>query len=238
LTEAGRVIAWTTVQRITNLELTTDEVKQWCSQYDQWVTHILNDANCIIPHGEDIVLQDWNDYPIANYPDFIDEFDNVVSDDRVPKEDDNFTPDVFDDHTYFRTEITLPRGRGDQEDDEFTKVTKRLRNKEGRPIGTAHDNPLLDTREYKVEFLDGHRESLSANVIAQHMFSQMDEEGHQHLLLDNTMDFRRNDTVIDNKDPFVEMGNGVRHQRYMTQGWQLLCQWKDGSTDWVALLKT
>jgi hypothetical protein len=34
LTEAGRVIAWTMVQRITNLELTMDEVKQRCSQYD------------------------------------------------------------------------------------------------------------------------------------------------------------------------------------------------------------
>jgi hypothetical protein len=31
VTEAGRVIARTTVQRITNLELTTDEVKQRCS---------------------------------------------------------------------------------------------------------------------------------------------------------------------------------------------------------------
>ena len=25
-------------------------------------------------------------------------------------------------------------------------LTKRLRDAEGRPIGTAHDNPLLDTR--------------------------------------------------------------------------------------------
>jgi hypothetical protein len=95
----------------------------------------------------------------------------------VPKEDNNFTPDVFD-NTYLRMEIALPRGGGDQEDFQFAKVTKRLRNKEGRPIGVAHDNPLLDTQEYKVEFHDGHRESLSANVIAQHMFSQVDEEGH------------------------------------------------------------
>jgi hypothetical protein len=31
------------------------------------------------------------------------------------------------------------------------------------------------------------------------------------------------------------MANGVRRRRYTTQGWQLLCQWKDGSTKWVAL---
>lgn len=62
LTETGRVIACTTVQHVTNLELNTDKVKQWCQQYDQCVTEILNDSNHIIPHGDDIVLQDWNDY--------------------------------------------------------------------------------------------------------------------------------------------------------------------------------
>jgi hypothetical protein len=81
LTEAGRVIARTTVQRITNLELTTDKVKQRCSHYDQWVTEVLSNANHIIPHGEDVMLQDWHDYPVGNDPDFIDEFNNVVSDD-------------------------------------------------------------------------------------------------------------------------------------------------------------
>jgi hypothetical protein len=67
------------------------------------------------------------------------------------------------------------------------------------------------------------------------MFSQVDEEGHRHLLLDDITDFRENETAIDKEDAFVEMANGVRRRRYTTQGWQLLCQWKDGSTNWVAL---
>jgi hypothetical protein len=41
----------------------------------------------------------------------------------VPEEDDDFTPDVFDD-TYLHMEIALPRGGGDQEDVQFAKVTK------------------------------------------------------------------------------------------------------------------
>jgi hypothetical protein len=127
--------------------------------------------------------------------------------------------------------LRCPEAEGDQEDVQFAKVTKRLHDKEGRPIGAAHDNPLFDTREYEVEFHDGHRESLSANIIAQHMFSQMDEEGHRHLLLDDIMDFRKNETAIEKEGAFVEMANGVRRQRYTTQGWQLLCQWKDGSTN-------
>jgi hypothetical protein len=52
----------------------------------------------------------------------------------VPEEDNNFTPNVFDD-TYLHMKIALPRGGGDQEDVLFAKVTKQLRGKEGRPIG-------------------------------------------------------------------------------------------------------
>jgi hypothetical protein len=41
--------------------------------------------------------------------------------------------------------------------------------------------------------------------------------------------------AIDKADAFVTMKNGVKRWRQTTQGWQLLCQWKDGSTNWVAL---
>jgi hypothetical protein len=234
LTITGRVISRTTVQRITNLELSTDEVKTNCKEFDQRVAELLKDANHAIPQDEDLQLQDWNEFPVEDDPEFIEEFQNVVSDAMTPEEDENFTPDAFDD-TYLNMEIALPRGGGDPEDVQFARVTKRLRDAEGRPIGTASDNPLLDTREYEVEFLDGHVESLSANLIAQHLFSQVDEEGHRHILLDDIIDFRRDETAIDKADAFITMRNGVKRRRKTTQGWQLLCQWKDGSTNWVAM---
>jgi hypothetical protein len=49
---------------------------------------------------------------------------------------------------------------------------------ERQPIGTVSDNQLLDTHEYEVKFLNGHAESMSANLSAQNLFSQVDEEGH------------------------------------------------------------
>jgi hypothetical protein len=233
LTRAGRVISRTTVQRVTNLELTTDEVKQRCAEYDQQVREVLRDVNHIIPHNEDVALQDWNDFPVEEDPDFIEEFQRVVSDDSIPDADETFTPDVFND-TYLNMEIALPRG-SDEQDVQFAKVTKRLRDKDGKPIGTANDNPLLDTREYAVEFLDGHTESFSANIIAQHMYSQVDDEGHRHILLDDIIDYRSGDSAIAKEDAFITMRNGVKRRRQTTVGWQLLCQWKDGSTNWVAL---
>jgi hypothetical protein len=76
---------------------------------------------------------------------------------------------------------------------------------------------------------------MSANLIAQHLFSQVDNEGHQQILLDDIIDFRRDKKAVDKEDVFVMMRNGVKRRHQTTQGWQLLCQWNDGSTNWVAL---
>ena len=53
-----------------------------------------------------------------------------------------------------------------------------LKDANGIPIGTASDNPILDTRLYEVEYVDGHKASLSANVIATNLFYQIDKEGN------------------------------------------------------------
>jgi len=234
LTENGRVISRSTVQRITNLELQTTEVRERCSQYNKRIEELLNDANHLIQGEGDRQLQDWDDYALDGDEDFANELNNVISDSQIPEADDTFTPEIFDD-AYLRKEIAIARGAGTEEGVEYGKVTKRLRDAEGRPIGKAHDNPLLDTREYEVEFRDGHNESLSANLIAQHLYSQIDDEGNRHVLLDDIIDHRRNDSAIDKSDAFVTMSNGVKRRKETTAGWQLLCQWKDGSTNWIAL---
>ena len=46
-------------------------------------------------------------------------------------------------------EIALPK---DGESVQFAKVTKRLRDANGLPIGVARDNPILDTRIYEVKY--------------------------------------------------------------------------------------
>jgi hypothetical protein len=81
----------------------------------------------------------------------------------------------------------MPRSGGEVE---FARVVKRLRDKDGLPIGTANDNPILDTRLYEVEFPDGHTTSLAANVIAENLFSQVDPEGNRLALLDDIIDYR------------------------------------------------
>ena len=78
-------------------------------------------------------------------------------------------------------ELSLPRNNSEPQ---FTRVTKRLRDAHGVPIGTAHANPILDTRLFEVEYLDGHKASLVANTIAENLSTQIDDDGNRFVLMD------------------------------------------------------
>ena len=104
----------------------------------------------------------------------------------IPDADDN----VYD--TYVNTELQLPNG----DHMENARVVKRHKNHDGQYIGRRHDNPILDTRVYDVEFNDGSVKQYSANVIAENMFSQVDADGYHYLLLDVIIDHRSNDQVV------------------------------------------
>jgi len=95
--------------------------------------------------------------------DFQEEFSNIVSNDDIKEADGEFTPEVLD-NTYLNMELALPSGDGAQP--AFARVTKRLRDANGLPIDTAHDNPILDSRMYEVEYQDGHKSAMAANAIA------------------------------------------------------------------------
>ena len=63
---------------------------------------------------------------------FHDEFSRVITNGDVPEADEEFSPEEFD--SYVNMEIALDRHT---EGPEFARVTKRLKDKEGRPIGIA-----------------------------------------------------------------------------------------------------
>ena len=222
LTQRATVISRSTVQRVTNLELNTTSVKETFRVFD-------NNIESRGYEGDKPNPDDWADL-IESDPDFQEEFNNIYNTDSI-KEADDFTPDTLDD-TYLNMEIALPR---DGDGPEYAKVTKRLRDANGIPIGTANDNPILDTRLYEVEYLDGHRASLTANTIAENLFSQVDEEGNRFALLDAVIDHRVDGTEVKQDDAFITSANGGRRRKETTKGWEILLQWKDGSTTWEAM---
>jgi hypothetical protein len=101
-------------------------------------------------------------------------------------------------------------------------------------VGSSNANPLLDTRVYEVEFPDGSVEDYAANIIAENMYAQVDNEGRQFNVLEELVDHRKNEEAIPIDDGYVTL-NGRQHPKCTTQGWQLCVKWRDGSTSWEHL---
>ena len=150
------------MQPITNIEMKTDSFKDIPKVYMEKISiimnnsiHIISDNNLshIIPIDQDegFILEHRN--PILN--------NNLLKPGSNPQSKSvNFaaisievTPDTVGD-TYLNPEIASPRI--DHEHPQLARVSKRMRDFAGNPIGTANNNPILDTRQYLVEYLDEH----------------------------------------------------------------------------------
>ena len=78
----------------------------------------------------------------------------------------------------------------------FSRVNNRLKEKDGRPIGIAADNPILDTRMYEVEYADGYKTAMIDNAIPSNLFSQVDQDGQRFVLFNAIIDSRTDGTQI------------------------------------------
>ena len=231
LTDKCRVVSCTSVQRMTELEKQEESVVNRLKAFDEAIKLTIKDSAHILEEGGKNDPYDWSNHPFCDDPDFQEEFNEVVSNPEVADADDTFTPDTYD--TYLQMELALPQG--DSLEPRLARVTKRMKDANGIPIGTAHDNPLLDTRMYEVEYVDGEKAALSANHIAENLFAQVDDEGNRHVLMHEIIDHRTNGQEVKQQDAFLITKMGTKRRRETTKGWELLVEWKDGSTTWVAL---
>ena len=123
---------------------------------------------------EERTITEPNDKPDIDYwseskddQDFVEEFQRVFTADEIPETDELFDPDSFD--QYINMEVALDRPG--VEHPQLATVTKRIKDNDGNPIGKSNKFAVLDTRQYEIEFKDGYTEALSANLIAQSIFS-------------------------------------------------------------------
>ena len=114
-------------------------------------------------------------------------------------------------------------------------MTGRTIDSAGNTVGTYHDNPMINTLVYDVEFPDGEVKEYSANVIAENLFSQVDNEGFALRVFDSILDYTKSEEAVEKKDLYVVTKNGQRRMRKTTCGWKLLVKWKDGSEQWLPL---
>ena len=109
-------------------------------------------------------------------------------------------------------------------------VKRRVIDEDGLPVGTSHIDPILDTRQYEVQLPDGSVESYTANLIADNIYAQCDDKGNSYTLLQEIINHRSNDKAIRIEDGWIHTKSGTRCRKPMTVGWELLIQFKDGTT--------
>jgi len=88
------------------------------------------------------------------------------------EEADDIQHEAYD--RYITARVCVPKG-GEMS---YGTVKNRKRRLDGDLMGRSNANPILDTSIYEVEFDDGSTEAYTANIIAEHIYSQVDGEGY------------------------------------------------------------
>lgn len=222
LPPSGIPIARTTVQAITKEELATREVLEQIREYDIEIKSKLGQVDDKADPSElRLFFEDEDDDELDNIP-----FEPEA---RTPNVDD-FEADAYD--ALLLAEPLLPRGPTLVP----ARVIGRKRDSDGNPIGNYHSNPLLNTRIYLVEFDDGHVAEYSANVIAEAIYNQVDDDGLMHSLFTDIIGHRKieDEAMSDEDFTALETGQNPLHAR-TTKGWDICIQWCDGSSSWHPL---
>ena len=194
----------------------SESVTQLKEQFNQSIKDILKDPN-----------QEPNP-PIMDDTPHFEQYEDNYSRIQNLEESDDMDHDAFD--KYVSAKVIIQRG--DVMEQGIVKQRKRDNN--GNLIGRSNRNPLLDTSLYEVEFEDGTTEAFTANIIAESIYAQVDEEGNPFVLLDEIIDHKTDNSAITHDNGFVTV-RGRSYPKRTTRGWHLCVQWKDGSTSWESL---
>ena len=223
LTRSARVVARTSVQHVTQQDLSNPAIAKRMEEFDNRVWSLLDDPEHEVRPAEE------NGFLVSELSIEDDDQDLELVDDHLPEVED-YSPETYD--QYLGAQIIVPT-----DGERITgRVTKRVRGPDGKPIGRSDPGrPWNDTRRYEVELSDGTTMDYAANVIAENLFSQVDEEGRKYMLMRDIVDHKSDETAVDKADGTFRTPNGVEVKKKTTRGWKLLVEWNDGTQDWMPL---
>jgi hypothetical protein len=69
-----------------------------------------------------------------------------------------------------------------------------------------------------VEWLDGKKEILFANTIAENMLAQADDEGNRHVLFHNILDHQKASLALEEHEAIEVLSNGFQQRKQTTKG--------------------
>jgi hypothetical protein len=227
LTSKATTRVYSSVFPLTIEDRNSEVVKAKIVEYEaELLCKLRERAAGIEPVDEPYVDPTVDDYETPDDGVYHDE--NGVKEHEMPEADD-YDHGFFDKYIGARIMIPDPGGVLRR-----AKVTKRTRDEDGELIGRSHANPILDTSLYELEFDDGMLATYTANIIAENLYDQIDDEGRSHVIFDSITDHKKGDDAVSFEDGFVEV-NGRKHPKKSSKGWKLCVLWKDGTTSWIAL---
>lgn len=124
----------------------------------------------------------------------------------------------------------------DTEDGKVNLATVVGRNRDpvsGAPLGQAHENPLLDTREYMIELTDGTTDIFLANQIAENLWAQCDAEGREFMVVHSIVGHRFGPDAIRKDDA---NGDISQTRTKTTKGVEIQVEFNNGDTMWLPLV--
>jgi hypothetical protein len=145
------------------------------------------------PAMEKSDLQDDPDYADFITPTFDSYEDDEVPPSKMPYIDDvkkESDVDTYD--QYVGAHVRVPVG----DEIKTGRVTRRNHELDGTVRGRENANPMLDTRNYEIQFPDGRTDEYTANVIAENMFAQCDIEGRQFNLMEGIIDHKTDGQAV------------------------------------------
>ena len=219
----GQIVTSTTVQALTKDDLAVPNYKKMMERHVRSSHKALDIKDSVVQQPDGVHVARLLDIPDEDLA----EFDFSCAD---IDEADNHDVDTY--NRLVGAQIELNRGGETIKG----RVKDRVRNEVGNLVGKADPNPLLDTSRYVVEYYDGSTDVLSANVIAEAIFSQVDDEGRDFLMLDEIVDHERDEKeALDDSNCWEVKKNGDKVLKRTTKGWRFRVRWKDGTHSWLPL---
>lgn len=233
MTKDGKVISESTVQKVTQEDMKNEDTKTMVSEFNSNLRAKLNDEAHVIKDDYYNQLADNNIGLLARIA--AEEGHTVEGNGN----DEEATNHYFNEEEtdigvldkYIGAQIKLDGPEGSQ----LATVKRRVTDGRGKPVGTANDNPLLDSRQYEIELEDGSIERYQANTIAENIYAQTDDEGRVSIMLDEIYGHRKDGRAVSMANGFTRNNAGEPRPKITTAGWFIKMRWKDGSTDELPL---
>ena len=223
-------------QHVTEEDLRNPDIAEQVQAFNQKLTTRLDDTNHILP-DDGLGLGDLEDLMssvnvlsgILGSDDA--DGDNGNSPEATADYNDEGDVDCYDKFIGAKIRLTEDADHGGN----LATVKRRVTDQDGKPVGTSHKNPLLDTRLYEVELADGTYDTYTANKIAENIYAQTDDEGREFMLLSDICRHRKDGNAISIANGYTRSRNGDLKPKITTAGWHIKLQWKDGSVDELPL---